>query len=43
MIARMIGGAIPLIRAGRERHVVETTWWADITWLRTRLRIEVTR
>lgn len=39
----MIGGLIPYLRAGRDRHAVESTWWLEVTWLRARLRIEVVR
>jgi hypothetical protein len=40
VIDRMMGGLIPYVRAGRDRHTVETTWWVDVTWLRSRLRVE---
>lgn len=40
MISRMVGGAIPLVRAGRDRHTVETTWWVEVTWLRCQVRVE---
>lgn len=39
----MIGGLVPLIKAGRDRHTVESTWWLEILWFRVRLRIEVVR
>jgi hypothetical protein len=39
----MVGGLVPLIQGGRDRHAVETTWWVEITWLRTRLRWEICR
>jgi hypothetical protein len=38
-----VGGPIPLIQAGRDRHMTESTWWVQITWLRVRVRMEVTR
>jgi hypothetical protein len=39
----VIGGLIPLVKAGRDRHAVENTWWIEITWLRVLLRAEATR
>lgn len=39
----MIGGLIPLLRVGYERHAVERTWWIDVTWFRTGVRIEIVR
>lgn len=39
----MIGGLVPLVKAGRDRHTVENTWWLEVTWLRVQLRIQVVR
>lgn len=39
----MIGGLIPLIHLQRTRYTVETTWSVEITWLRTIVRLDVTR
>lgn len=38
-----MGGIIPLFQVGRDRYTVESTWWAEITWLRMRVRMELTR
>jgi hypothetical protein len=38
-----MGGLVPLVRVGRDRHAVESTWWVDVTWLRTVVRVEVVR
>jgi hypothetical protein len=41
VIDRMMGGLIPMVRAGRDRHTVQTTWWVEVTWLRCQIRVEV--
>lgn len=38
-----MGGWIPLLSAGRERHAVESTVWIELVWCRVRFRWEATR